>query len=523
MESMKRAWRAGRRGGAAKRRAFAYGLPVAAILAAIALRLAAPGFADRLSDFCFDAFQRMAPRPAADLPVHVVDIDEASLAEYGQWPWPRTLVAELVRDLSEAGARVIGFDVLFAEPDRSSPRVFLKTIERGGVVPEETRSFLARAPDNDSILAAAVGAAPVVVGEVLTVERGPVPPAKAAFAVAGTTSLGTVPANAGAIAPLDSILKSAAGLGFLNHEPDWDRVVRRVPLLLRAGDKLHPSFAAELLRVASGAKGYVVKTAGANGETNFGRADGIVAVRIGRATIPTDATGSVWLHYTSPAAATRRISAKDVLDGNFDQSRVRGSIIIVGSTFAGNNDLVATPLSAAMGGVEVHAQLIEQVIQGWFLERPDWSTGIELAFAAAVGLALIVIIPHLGALAGAFIALATLVAAGTGSFLAFREAHLLIDAVYPGLVILGVYVVATLIGFLRTEAERRQVRGAFSRYMSPVLVEELAKNPGRLVLGGEMRTMTLMFCDIRGFTTISEGLNAQELTHFINRFLSPMT
>jgi adenylate cyclase len=501
--------------------------PLAAVVVAVGLYVvddrAGLGLVERLSTLCIDLYQRASPRPYVPAPVRIVDIDDASLAEIGQWPWPRTQLARLVDKLTEAGAAVIAFDVVFAEPDRTSPAALTTMLGKAGEDVAALAPLIERLPDHDAVLAEAFKRTKVVAGEILTTggETGP-SPAKAGFAFAGDDPLRYVRQFDSAVGNLPALAGAAKGLGFLNHQAEWDRVVRRVPLMLRLGDHPHPALAAEALRLAFDARSFIGKAAGANNESNFGQATGLVSLKVGQVQIPVDSEGKIWLHYTPPMPE-RTISAKDILSGNFDPDRVDGHIVLIGATFAGGNDFVATPLTPVMGGVEVHAQIVEQVLQNWFLSRPDLASGAEIVFMVVVSLLLIVLLPRVGALWGAVIALAALAGAGAASWYAFTGLHLLLYPVYPALVITIVYGMASLLGYMRTEAQQRQVRSAFSRYMSPVLVDQLARNPDKLVLGGEMRTMTLMFCDIRGFTTISEGLSAQELTHFINRFLSPMT
>jgi adenylate cyclase len=173
--------------------------------------------------------------------------------------------------------------------------------------------------------------------------------------------------------------------------------------------------------------------------------------------------------------------------------------------------------------VEIHAQLIEQILQGAFLSRPDWAVGAEILFTLLCGIGLIFGVSRIGALPSALLGAAAVVAAAGISWLTFRQAQLLIDPVYPWAVITLVYLVASLFGYLRTEARQREIRNAFSRYMSPHYVQQLAAHPEKLVLGGETRTMTIMFSDIRGFTSLAEGMDARTLTKFMNSFLAPMT
>jgi adenylate cyclase len=501
-----------------------YALPLALVLTGAAARILAPDLLGRLSLIAFDLYQRLAPRAPTNSPVAIVDIDDKSLAAIGQWPWPRTIIAQLVEKLAKAGAAVVAFDIDFAEPDRTSPKMLLPLLVRDGAGARQAGELLDALPDPDARLAEAMRMVPVVTGFILT-DRGSAraPAAKAGFAFAGDRPLGHVAEFPTAIASLPILEAAAAGDGFLNQYVDWDHVVRRVPLILTLGGKPYPSLVAEALRVAFGASTYVGRAAGANGERDFGKATGLTAIRIGPLTVPTDAGGRVWLHYQArrPALA---IPAADILDGKFDPARIAGHIVLVGTSAAGViNDLQATPIAPNVPGVEIHAQLLDQILAQSFLNRPDWAVGAEILFTLLTGAALIFVLPRIGALPSAVLGGASVAAVLATSWAAFAYGRLLIDPIYPWLVLTSVYLAASLIGYLRTEARQREIRSAFSRYMSPYYVEELAAHPERLVLGGEMRMMTIMFCDIRGFTTLAEGMDARTLTQFMNSFLSPMT
>jgi adenylate cyclase len=508
----------------ALRRSLIYLLPLALLFAVLGMRVAAFDLLERLSLICFDLYQKAAPRVAEDAPIRVVDIDDRSLKSIGQWPWPRTIVAQLVDRLRGAGAAVVAFDIDFAEPDRTSPKLLLSLLAQDGVGGEEAERVLVALPDPDKRLAEAIRALPVVTGFILT-DRGQNrrPLEKAGFAFAGSDPLGHVDSFSAAVSNMPELEAAAAGNGFLNQYVDWDHVVRRVPLILQLAGKPYPSLAAETLRLALGVPSYLGRAAGANTEKSFGEQTGLTAIRIGSLTIPTDPAGRVWLHYAAPKR-DRFVSAADVLAAKFDPALFADHIVLVGTSAAGVvNDLQATPIARDVPGVEIHAQLLEQILQGDFLVRPDWAVGAELLFTLLVGIALILSLPWIGALGSAILGGASTAVAFASSWLLFRHAQLLIDPVYPWAVITLVYLTATLFGHLRTEAQRRQIRGAFSQFMSPHYVDELATHPERLKLGGQTRTMTIMFCDIRGFTSLSEKLDAEKLTRFMNSFLSPMT
>jgi adenylate cyclase len=493
-------------------------------IAAVAIAVKALGFAplEAITLGAVDLFQRAAPRPAPESPVLVVDIDEASLRKLGQWPWPRTMLADLTDRLTDAGVVAVGYDLIFPEPDRTSPQRLLPTLFRGEM-PADVARVMSELPDNDVVFAAALARGRVVIGSVPGNDAGTDKPTrKAGFAFAGDDPLRFVPSYARALVGLPQLEAAASGIGSLDEDPDWDGLVRRMRLVERVAGTAYPTFPAEVLRVAFGAKSYVGRAAGASAEWDLGQSTGLVALRIGRLTLPTDAAGRLWVGYR-PVDPGRWISVASVLDGTLDMARLRDSIVLVGSSAAGLNDLRATPVGATVPGVEVHAQTIDQALQGWFLTRPDWTRGAEFLFIAGAALILALALPRLGPVGAGALAALVLIGPWTGAWMSYRSAHILIDPAYPSLVILLIYGSSTIQGYLRSERARRQIKQTFSRLMAPALVEQLAAEPEQLRLGGENREMTILFSDIRGFTGIAEGLGPQELTAFINEFLQPMS
>lgn len=470
----------------------------------------------------FDFFQQMKPREYMPLPVRIIDLDDASLNRLGQWPWPRTRVAELVDRLSRFGAAVIAFDIVFAEPDRTSPG---RVLELWPATPEveALRGRIESLEDHDQVFARAIRAANVVTGFVLTDgEGGREPELKAGYAHAGDDPKLFVPSYTGTVVNLPALEAAAKGNGSFNLVPERDGIIRRVPLLFTYAGTVYPSLAAEALRVAQGASTYIVKASGASGQTAFGQQTGVTHVKIGHFVAPTDSNGRVWIYHTG-AVPQRTIPAWRLFAEDFDPRELQGTIVFVGTSAAGLKDIRTTPLDPALAGVEMHAQLVEQILLQTFLRRPDWTTGAEILYLLVLGIAVVYVLARLGAAWGALFGASVVAAAMSFSWYSFSELELLFAPLYPSIVVLLVYLSSSLISYLRTEAERRQVRGAFSRYISPVLIERLAKDPRQLKLGGEMREMTLLFCDIRGFTTISEQFDAEGLTRLINRFLTPMT
>lgn len=493
-------------------------VPLIVLAAAALLALKDPFFVVALRESVFDAYQRLRPRAYQPVPVKIVDIDDISLTRLGQWPWPRSRLAELVDRLREMGATAIVFDMLFAEPDRTSPSVVLPQWRQGRPVAE----WPGELEDFDATFARSLAAAPTVTAFALVnYPPGRMPVRRAGYAFIGANPLPFVTAYHGAVTSLPAIEQAAAGNGALNVGFGAGGVIRQVPLLLALQDELYPSLVAEALRVAQGADTYVIKTAGAAGETSFGTQTGITHVRIGAHVIPTDSRGEIWIAYTPPVPA-RYLPAWKVLQGDIETDAVRGAIVLIGSTAAGLQDLHATPLAVAMSGVAIHAQAIEQVLLEISLIRPDWAKGAEVLLMLGLAALLLLLGSRIGAVWTAVIGVAATLAAFLASWYAFREQRILLDPLFPAAAVLVTYVTFSLIKTLHTERQQRWVRKAFASYMSPKLVQQLVENPQQLQLSGERRELSFLFTDLEGFTALVERAEPSEVVPVINAYLDGM-
>ena len=507
------------------------------LLNALGLRAADPPSLVRLRDFAFDAYQRIKPREAADdLPVHIIDIDEASLAEYGQWPWPRTLVGTLVEKLAAAEVAVIAFDVVFSEPDRSSLRVLAQSL------PEEMRDtdmrrMMEALPDNDEVLAEAISKAPVVTGFAFDA-KGKTGAPRRMWGVAHNSGerdakavprliAQFIPQQTGAVRTIDVLEQAAKGNGGVTTGVE-SSIVRNVPMLFRmAGERdedLYPALSIEAMRVAQEGppSTYIVHWSGSQGMFSFGAETGIGWIRVGAVDVHTDNEGRVAL-YDSGHRDARFISAKDVMTGKVPPEKLAGNIVFIGTSAVGLKDLRNTPTEDNLPGVEIHAQLVEQMLTKTYLERPDYAGGAELLYLAAIGLAFVLLLPRLSASSMALVAVAFVGVGVAVPWIAFAQARLLFDPVYPPATLAAIYISGSALAFMRAERDRKEIRGAFNLYLSPAQVEAVVRNPDLLALGGEQREITVMFTDVRGFTRISEQFDPQGLTRFMNRFLTPMT
>jgi adenylate cyclase len=499
-----------------------YVVLVAIILgSAVAVRIADPFFVQALRLIAFDSYQLISPAGyEPNLPVRIVDVDEASLERIGQWPWSRTVMADLLARLSEQGAATVAFDILFSEADRTSPEEVLKLLPAKEA--EAIRTVLAGSESHDEALATMVGQTPTVLATVLTNRVTEPPPVKAGFVIAGDDPRPFVPDFLGASSNLPALDAAAMGIGSINWIPDRDQVIRRVPLIYRIGDQFIPTLTTEALRVAQGASTYVLKSSNASGETAFGQETGLNHIRVGNLEIPTDADGGIWLKFRPTNPATY-IPAWQVLAGENDPDAVAGRIILVGTSAPGLIDLRATPLDASIPGVEIHAQAMEHILLDRWLTRPDYAPAVELTIMLVLALGLSLILPQISAVMSAVLGAAVVAVLLIGGWVAYRYTGLLLDPTYPAAAVFLLVTAATLYIYRKVEQQRGEVRRAFSYYVSPTVVDEIIANPDKLELGGEVRQLTLLFCDVRNFTSISERMDAHELTHFINTLLTPLS
>jgi adenylate cyclase len=472
----------------------------------------------------FDGFQQITPREKSQQRVAIIDLDDESLEEIGQWPWPRDQIAKLMLKLKKYGVVAVANDIVFAEPDRTNPGLIADSM-RG--LDKETKEKLKKMPSNDETYARVIKAYNVVLGQStqqrILDEGEQRKSLKTQWAKRNRSRVkGLQPepylwSFASIVRNIEVLEDAAKGIGVFTFKPSVDGIVRQVPLVVRVGDTMYPTLALELYRVATQQTTMAI---------DYGPG-GISGVKLKGLEIPTDAFGQIWMKFGKHDRSLY-VSAKDILNAKGEEAkkvkeRLAGRLAFFGTSAIGLLDIKATPLDAAIPGVEVHAQLLQNILDKNYLARPSWSTGAELVAMILVGAMMILLVPFLGAIWTLVAALVTVVILLVLSWWVYDAHGLLLDMVFPAIGIFIVTVVLTYLNYMREERERRQVRGAFSRYMSPDLVAQLAEDPSRLTLGGEMREMSVLFADIRGFTTISEQFDAVGLTKFINRYLTPMT
>jgi adenylate cyclase len=483
------------------------------LAAFIALRIWDPAQLENLRLRGFDLYQTLKPRVAKLKPVVIVDIDEASLQAMGQWPWPRTLLAELIDKIQAAGSAAIGFDVIMSEPDRMSPALVANSLPQ---IDAQTREKMRAFPSNDDVLAQSIGRSRVILGQSAIVAATPEAPdmPRTGIATIGPDPSPFLITFDGMLRNMPVLEMAAAGRGVLTLRSERDGVVRRVPLVMKAGDQIVPAMSLEMLRVVTGSGAILIRTDEV----------GIRAVAVPGLELPTDENGQMWVNYTRQDAS-RYVSAKDVLEGKVPADRFTGRLVLIGTSAVGLLDIKATPVETAMPGVEIHAQVLENALTQAVLSRPNYAVGVEIIVTALVGILLVAVSPWIGAMTLISLGLAIAALLAAGSWYMYTQHGLLFDVTFPLIAIFVTYMTLVFINYFREQADRRRIRSAFSRYLSPDLVEQLANSPKKLVLGGETREMTILFSDVRGFTTISESFknDPQGLTLLMNRLLTPLT
>jgi len=393
-------------------------------------------FPDALRSFVFDGYQRLIPMEREVDPVAVVVVDEESLAAYGQWPWPRTRIAELVDKLAEYQPASIGFDILFSEPDRFSPAAVAAQMP---ILPADLARALQALPSNDEQLARAMKGRNVVLG-IGGDNAAHSPPPRATPIVTKGERVARLAQFSGYIGNVEVLDAAAAGRGLLNS---WqaDQVVRVVPLVQRVQGAIIPSLGTECLRVAVGAGLRIEDAPG-----------GLLQMRFADMASRLQEDGNTWLRMTTPQRPL--LSAKAVLEGKVDRDALAGKVVLVGMSGLGVQDWKFTPLGDLVPGVTLHAQVIEDLYNGVSLVRPAFMLYVEAAMLVAAGLLLIAFVPRLSALQGINLAVAFVFLEILAGFVAFRQFNVLLDFAWPvigTLAVFGSVVVGTL-----SEAERQR-------------------------------------------------------------------
>ncbi len=483
------------------------------LLALLALRVLDPGVLASLRGSGFDQLQRLYPRVLEQqVPVRIVDIDEASLKALGQWPWSRMTLAKLVDELSKLGAAAVAFDIVFPEPDRLSPRRMLQDPAISSAIPASLDAN--SLPDSDAIFASAISGRPVITAFASSKGEGNNTDLviKSGFAQTGAPATEAPPLLQRITKNLAALDAVAAGVGGINIDLAGEQgVARQIPLLWTNGTRFAPSLSIETLRVAQGETTMLINAAA---DTE----NAIETIRIGDIEIPTAENGMFYVHYR-PNPTDLYVSAIDVLTPEKQQAlrpQIEGNLVYIGTSAVGLLDVRTTALGETVPGVSIHAQATEQMLSGRFLTRPEWAVALEYLGVLASGIA----IAAMGAIYRPWAAFA--LAAGCGAawvattFYAFKGPGLLFDFTWPLVSLILISLASAAYRLVITDRDGRTMRRMFGHYVAPSVLADIERNPQNLKLGGEVREVTVMFLDVANFTPLSEKLSPEELVQTIN-------
>ena len=483
-------------------------------------------------------FKVRGERPARPEIVLAV-VDEKSIAQEGKWIWPRAKMAALVNRLSDAGTRVIAFDIGFFESDENDTRVIhaldrvADRIDRLDNPPVEIKEYLARLKseaDQDRLLAEAIrnSTAEVVLGyffhtrldhpEAVAESRGAYHQENIAGSEYRISRIGPDAASAPilkGILPQSNIRPISEATRFAGHfnmEPDRDGVVRFIPTAIFFRDRLYAPFSLMAAAV------YLEQPLAI--EVNR---DGVVSERIGTMDLPVNRFGQMEINYRGPERSFPHVPVTDILRGETSPDLLRDKIVLVGVTAIGVYDLRVTPFENNFPGLEIHANAVDNVLSGEFLRRPEWMPAADMAAILFSVVLLGFALPRTGAGTG------TLITAGlAAAYLLlvqylFSARGLILNLVYPLSIMLVMYIAITVYGYFLETRQKRFIRDAFSHYLAPAVVERLIESPENLVLGGEERVITAFFSDLQGFTSVAESMKPALLVELLNEFLTEMT
>ena len=504
---------------------FATGLAASVLM--VILFITHPPFLKLLDYKLYDQFLRQYhDTNATDVPV-VIDLDEKSLAELGQWPWPRYRVAMLLKYLQAYGASSIASDIVFAEPDRTSPTVLRQQLKKEMNIDIKIEGLPPALADNDKLLAHNLKSGPFVLGfdfriEKMTKEDGGhestdcfIKPVNVAIkSMPGALSPHDVLLKAkGAICPLPILSMATPRTGFITISPDLDSVYRRVPLLFSWNNKFYPSLALASIMQATGMKSMIITMTPI----------GVESIRLGPIVIPTDGRGRMLINFRGPMKTFRYISAVDVLNKKLKPGELQGKICFIGTSATGLKDIRATPLDPGYPGVEAHCTIVDNVLSKQFLTIPDWANGLELILMVGVGLLTTILL--MWANAGWLIL--PLIGLGYGmwygSVKMFTDYDYYISPLYAYMNLALTFTLLTVIKFWREEHAKKFIHGAFAHYLAPSVISQIMDNPDALSLEGQEKDITIQFSDVRSFTSLSEKLTPTQVTDLLHDYLTPMT
>ncbi|MBF0528129.1 MAG: adenylate/guanylate cyclase domain-containing protein [Deltaproteobacteria bacterium] len=487
-------------------------------------------------DIRFRARGEIKPGPEVVIAV----IDEKSVHDIGRWPWPRVKLAELIDALSNDGAKSIAFDVVFSESDKNTNLDLVDRLEneikKAGLKNEQLSRVLTKEKnlaDNDFALAQAItkSCAPVTLGYFFHMRED----SGVAHISTEEAQLRKLDVSNGAYSLVKGTAQNisfreayvpetniyllshaARAAGYFNMVPDMDGTVRAVPMAIRYGNDFFMPLALQALRQYLGSKSKIEYPSKAS------EIEQREKVFVGNYEIPIDEKGRLVVNYRGRQKSFEHYPVVDIIKGSLPKGTFKDKIVLVGPTAIGIYDLRVTPFDSIFPGVEIHANVIDNILRQDFIQQPDWSVLLTIGLIVFFGIILGLALPKLSAVLSPILGVGLIGVWTVSDYLLFLKGYW-VNLIYPLMTVILVYVSVTVFRYMTEEREKRRIKGAFTYYVNPSVVTEMLKNPEMLKLGGDKRIMTVMFSDIRGFTTISEKLDPEALVHLLNQYLTVMT
>ena len=513
----------------------ALGIAITLFFIGHAARFYQVGFITQLDNIIYDARLRLTMPRGVDPRIVILDIDEKSLGEIGQWPWKRNVMADLMHKLFDKyGIAVLGFDVVWAEPDTSSGINTLDVLANRDLKQvsgfQELYQKLRPALDYDALFADAIRNRAVVLGYYFNSEERAVKVNAIPEPVLpkGTFSGRNIPFFEwkGYTGNLAGYVKNAAASGHFNPLIDFDGVARRVPMILEWEGAYYESLSLAVVRTLWALQhgkfppvepGYPPERFLAKG---YG---GLEWLKVGSLTIPVDETASALIPYRGHKFSFPYIPLSDIIKDRVEPAKLRGKIALVGATAPGLQDLRSTPVDSVYPGVEIHANLVAGIIDQNIKQKPPFMLGAEVVLLVIGGVALALLIPMLSALWATVAALAGFILIVGFNLMVWAKGDMVLPLAASILMIAALYTMNMAYGYFVESRSKRQFTELFGQYVPPELVDKMAEDPEKYSMEGKSDDLTVLFSDIVGFTSISEALEPKDLAAFINEYLTTMS
>lgn len=472
-----------------------------------------------LYDWRFQAGLQWQPQAPGEQPIIIVDIDERSLAAEGRWPWSRHKLAELLSLLSSYGAAVVAFDVVFSEAERNPIDDIRSRLAADGTDWQSPAGWR-RQVDADLHFARTLAQTDTVLGFFFLDDdrhtTGQLPAAVYHLTAVQQQTL-VVSGSRAYAANLAELQDAAAGGGFVTTYADDDGAIRRTPLLIRYGPDLYPSLGLATVMA------FLLDARLQPDTVPVGRVEAVRSLQLAQLQVRTDAAARVIVPYRGSRKTFPYVSAGDVFNGRADVALFAGAIVLVGTSAQGLGDLRATPAGPQYPGVEIHATVIDAMLNDGFPYRPEWEAGATMTLLLVLGLLLSFRLPRLEAAAVILLSGSAVLLVLGGNFWLWQVYRLDLPLAAALLLVSGLTILNLAHGFVRENSYRHTLKSMFDQYVPPAHIERMLDDPQAYQFAGESKELTVLFSDIRGFTTISERLPAAELTELLNRYFTPVT